>query len=164
MTTVTIDASQTTSTTTGESETPAAPLEFESWIAEQPEPVKALLDGHTKGLKSALETERNSRKELEKTLREMAGKAEKGSETQAQLTQMADQLKAEQTRANFFEAAHAAGRTGFVVADDVDVTARRDAQLDVMADLLAAHLDVGAMLDLLEHGAPARPTMRTTLA
>lgn len=109
MTTVTIDASQTTSTTTGASETPAAPLEFESWIAEQPEPVKALLDGHTKGLKSALETERNSRKELEKTLREMAGKAEKGSETQAQLTQMADQLKAEQTRANFFEAAHAAG-------------------------------------------------------
>ncbi len=62
------------------------------------------------------------------------------------------------------EAARAAGRTGFVVADDVDVTARRDAQLDVMADLLAAHLDVGAMLDLLEHGAPARPTMRTTLA
>ena len=61
------------------------------------------------------------------------------------------------------EVAAAAGRTGFVVADDVEVTARRDAQLDVMADLLAAHLDVGAVLELLEHGVPARPTLRTTL-
>ncbi len=45
---------------------------------------------------------------------------------------------------------------GFVVADDVDVTARRDAQLDLMADLLAAHLDIDAVLGLLEHG-PPRP-------
>ena len=37
------------------------------------------------------------------------------------------------------DAAAAAGRHGFAVADDVDVSARRDAQLDLMADLLAAH-------------------------
>jgi adenosylcobyric acid synthase len=61
------------------------------------------------------------------------------------------------------EAAAAAGRHGFVVADDVDVTARRDAQLDVMADLLAAHLDVAAVMDLLENGAPARPTISSAL-
>jgi adenosylcobyric acid synthase len=61
------------------------------------------------------------------------------------------------------DAATAAGRTGFVVADDVDVTARRDAQLDVMADLLAAHLDVDAVMDLLEHGAPPRPVIGSTL-
>jgi adenosylcobyric acid synthase len=60
-------------------------------------------------------------------------------------------------------AAAAAGRHGFVVADDVDVTARRDAQLDVMADLLAAHLDVAAVMDLLENGAPARPTISSAL-
>ena len=35
---------------------------------------------------------------------------------------------------------------GFVVADDVDVSARRDAQLDLMADLLAAHADIDAIL------------------
>jgi adenosylcobyric acid synthase len=61
------------------------------------------------------------------------------------------------------EAAAAAGRHGFVVADDVDVTARRDAQLDAMADLLAAHLDIAAMIDLLECGAPARPTISSAL-
>jgi adenosylcobyric acid synthase len=61
------------------------------------------------------------------------------------------------------EAAVAAGRPGFVVADDVDVAARRDAQLDVMADLLTAHLDVDAVMGLLEHGAPKRPIVATAL-
>ena len=53
---------------------------------------------------------------------------------------------------------------GFVVADDVDVSARRDAQLDLMADLLTAHLDVDAVLALLDGGPPPRPTLRTALA
>jgi adenosylcobyric acid synthase len=60
------------------------------------------------------------------------------------------------------EAAVASGRHGFVVADDVDVAARRDAQLDAMADLLTAHLDVDAILALLEQGPPQRPTIVTT--
>ncbi len=42
------------------------------------------------------------------------------------------------------DVAAAAGRHGFTVADDVDVPARRDAQLDLMADLLAAHVDIDA--------------------
>lgn len=61
------------------------------------------------------------------------------------------------------EAATAAGRAGFVVADDVDVRARRDTQLDVMADLLSAHLDVAAVVDLLDSGPPARPTITTSI-
>lgn len=52
---------------------------------------------------------------------------------------------------------------GFVVADDIDVTARRDAQLDTLADLLTAHLDVDAIGELLETGVPPRPTLNTTL-
>ncbi len=56
-------------------------------------------------------------------------------------------------------AAAAAGRHGFVVADDVDVAARRDTQLDVMADLLAAHIDVDAVTDVMEHGPPPRPVI-----
>lgn len=51
---------------------------------------------------------------------------------------------------------------GFTVAADVDVSARRDAQLDLMADLLAAHLDLEAVLALLEDGAPPRPTIVTS--
>ncbi|MFI5507150.1 cobyric acid synthase [Mycobacterium sp. NPDC051804] len=60
-------------------------------------------------------------------------------------------------------AAAAAGRSGFVVADDVDVRARRDAQLDVMADLVTSHVDVDAVFALLEHGAPRLPTIVTRL-
>nr|WP_268778103.1 cobyric acid synthase [Mycolicibacterium malmesburyense] len=66
-------------------------------------------------------------------------------------------------RAWLAEAAEAAGRSGFVVADDVDVRARRDAQLDLMADLLTSHLDVAAVLSLLDEGAPARPAVMTGL-
>lgn len=52
---------------------------------------------------------------------------------------------------------------GFVVADDVDVPARRDAQLDAMADLLTAHVDVDAVMALVENGPPDRPTIRSAL-
>jgi adenosylcobyric acid synthase len=60
-------------------------------------------------------------------------------------------------------AAAAAGRHGFVAADDIDVSARRDAQLDLMADLLTAHLDVDAVLGLLDGGAPPRPSIASAL-
>jgi adenosylcobyric acid synthase len=66
-------------------------------------------------------------------------------------------------RAWLTEIAAGAGRGGFVVADDIDVRGRRDAQLDLMADLLAAHLDLDAVMDLVAHGAPSRPTMSTAL-
>ncbi|WP_235733446.1 cobyric acid synthase [Mycolicibacterium neoaurum] len=61
-------------------------------------------------------------------------------------------------RAWLAEVAEAAGRTGFVVATDVSVPARRDAQLDAMADALQAHVDIEAMLALLA-GAPERPVI-----
>jgi adenosylcobyric acid synthase len=60
-------------------------------------------------------------------------------------------------------AAAAAGRDGFVVADGVDVAARRDAQMDLMADLLDAHLDVDAITGLLDDGPPRRPTIVAAL-
>ncbi|MBV9515130.1 MAG: cobyric acid synthase [Mycobacteriaceae bacterium] len=62
-------------------------------------------------------------------------------------------------RAWLAEAALAAGRGDFVVADDTDVTARRGAQLDRLADLLAGHLDVDAVCALLDNGPPPRPTV-----
>jgi adenosylcobyric acid synthase len=60
-------------------------------------------------------------------------------------------------------AAAAAGRDGFVVADNVDVAARRDAQLDAMADILAAHLDIDGVTALLDGGPPPRPTLVAAL-
>ena len=61
-------------------------------------------------------------------------------------------------RAWLAEVAEAAGRTGFVVATDVSVPVRRDAQLDAMADALQAHVDIDALLALLS-GAPQRPVI-----
>jgi adenosylcobyric acid synthase len=61
------------------------------------------------------------------------------------------------------DVAAAAARHGFAVADDVDVSARRDAQLDLMADLMAAHTDIDAILALLESGPPDRPAVISTL-
>lgn len=57
----------------------------------------------------------------------------------------------------------AANRPGFRVAPDVSVPARRDAQLDVMADLLTAHLDLDAVLGLLDGSTPTRPTITSAL-
>ncbi|MET9283816.1 cobyric acid synthase [Nocardia beijingensis] len=51
--------------------------------------------------------------------------------------------------------AAAAGRSGFVVAEDVSVAAVRAAQLDLLADLIEAHLDLAALERLLADGAPA---------
>jgi adenosylcobyric acid synthase len=59
-------------------------------------------------------------------------------------------------RAWLTSVADAAGRRGFVVAD-TNVAERRDAQLDMIADLLAGHLDVDAVLGLLDGPPPQRP-------
>lgn len=66
-------------------------------------------------------------------------------------------------RAWLTRVADAAGRRGFVVDDDTDVAARRDAQLDLAADLLAAHLDVDAVLGLLHGAPPERPHLASRL-
>ena len=49
----------------------------------------------------------------------------------------------------------AAGCPGFVVAPDTDVAAEREAQLDLLADLVEAHLDTAALVEMIERGAPA---------
>jgi adenosylcobyric acid synthase len=58
--------------------------------------------------------------------------------------------------------ADAAGRSGFVVAD-TNVAARRDAQLDLIAELLASHLDVDAVVGLLDGPPPRRPHVASEL-
>ncbi|MCK2242520.1 MULTISPECIES: cobyric acid synthase [unclassified Crossiella] len=51
-------------------------------------------------------------------------------------------------------AATRAGRTGFTPAPDTDFAAARAAQLDLLGDLVADHLDTDAVQRLLESGAP----------
>ncbi|MGH3827892.1 MAG: cobyric acid synthase [Pseudonocardiaceae bacterium] len=50
--------------------------------------------------------------------------------------------------------ARLAGRPGFRPAPATSFAALRAAQLDLLGDLVATHLDTGALLDLIEHGPP----------
>ncbi|WP_319944617.1 cobyric acid synthase [Nocardia macrotermitis] len=52
------------------------------------------------------------------------------------------------------EVAAQAGRSGFVVAEDVSAVAEREAQLDLLADLIEEHLDTGELERLMTTGAP----------
>jgi hypothetical protein len=91
-------------------------LTFDGWLDQQPENVKNLLDIHTKGLKSALDSEREIRKGFEKQLRDLAKKVEAGSEAETQLTAMADQQAQASRRADFYESAHREGVTNLKLA------------------------------------------------
>ena len=91
-------------------------LVFDAWITEQPEEVRTLLEGHQKGLKSALDSERDARKTLEKQLKDLAGKAEKGSELEEQLNELVTVQAQAEARATFYEEAHAAGITNLKLA------------------------------------------------
>ena len=91
-------------------------LVFDDWLKEQQDPVKTMLDGHTKGLKSALDGERDARKDLEKQVRELAAKSEKGSEAEAKLTALADEMSEADRKADFYEEAHKAGVTNLKLA------------------------------------------------
>lgn len=98
--------------TTGQSETQGQEneaLDFDTWLGSQDDKVKTLLDGHTKGLKSALEGERAQRRDLAKQLKDAANKAEAGSEAAKQLAEISGKLETEEKRATFYEQASAAG-------------------------------------------------------
>jgi len=97
-------------------------LVYETWIGEQPEEVRTLLENHTQGLRSALQNERESRRDLERQLRELAQQAEQGSEAQNRLTQMADQVAESERRADFYEQAQAAGVSNLRLAYTVAVS------------------------------------------
>ena len=130
---MTEDTTSITKTETGTetANTETVSLAFDTWIKDQTDPVKSMMDTHTKGLKTALDSERESRKKLEKDLRDMAGKAEKGSEAEKQLTEMVNKISESDRRADFYEAAHAAGVTNlklaFIVASQDDLFDRRGA-------------------------------------
>jgi len=83
---------------------------FEEWLSEQEEDdVQKLIEDHIAGLKSALESERGERKGLEDQLRDAARQLEAGSETRQELEKLANDLASSNSKADFYEAAHAAG-------------------------------------------------------
>lgn len=106
-------------------------LTFEKWHDGQNDEVKGLIKGHVTGLKTSLATERDARTEAEKSVRDLADKAEKGSEAQAELTKLADNLAESNQKLEFYEQAHEAGITNiklaFIVAREEDLINKRGA-------------------------------------
>lgn len=92
-------------TTTETTDSGQPEFNFEAWLGEQPEHVRRGYEGHTTGLKSALETERNQRKEFSKQLRELSAKAEEGSEAKKALGEMSSRVEQAEQRAAFYEEA-----------------------------------------------------------
>lgn len=87
--------------TPGDQQQPAPT--FDAWYAGLDETTKGLFDGHVNGLKTSLATERQERSNLAKQVKELAAKAEKGSELEKQLTDMQNALQAAERRAAFNE-------------------------------------------------------------
>lgn len=97
--------------TSGQGETPEAegnqnetkeqPSSFDEWLSGQDAATKALLDQHTRGLKSALDSERTQRSELAKQLRDVSGKLEKGSDAHKIVEQLEARLEEKSREADF---------------------------------------------------------------
>lgn len=83
--------------------TPPEMPTFETWYTGLDEQGRGLVDGHVMGLKSALATERQNRADLSKQIKDLAAKAEKGSEAEKQLLDTFAKLEAAERRAAFAE-------------------------------------------------------------
>ena len=100
-------------TTTAEATTFA---NFEDFLKAQADDVKKLYTDEVAGLKSALSSERQQRKDNEAALRDAAAKVEKGSEAERLLTEQADTLQGLELRAAFYDEAHTQGVTNLKLA------------------------------------------------
>jgi len=123
------DKTQTTQTQTepGGEKPPSQTIQWDEWLKGQPDEIRTAYESHTTGLKTALQSERQQRGELEKQLREAAAKADKGSEAQQQLTGMADKLAALESQQDFYDQAHKVGVTDLKLAY---IVAREEGLID----------------------------------
>lgn len=92
-----------------EPQEPEAEVVFETWLKEQTANVQTAYEKHTTGLRTALQTERESRSQLQKTVRDLSKKADAGSEMATQLTQLADDLALANSKLEFYEQASGRG-------------------------------------------------------
>ena len=116
-------------------ETPAAgDLTFDGWYKTLDAPVQGVVDDHIDGLRTALNTERNERKGMEKRLRDIQKQAESGQDIQAQLQQVTEEMGTATAKVAFFEAAHAANvrnlRLAWLAAQDAQLVDKKTGAID----------------------------------
>lgn len=110
-------------------------VEWEQWLTEQPEPVKTAYSEHVNGLKNALTAERTERKQLADQLKKMSKTAEDGSELQTQLQAAVGRIEEAESKADFYEDAHAARVTNlhaaWLIARNADLIDKRTGRVDM---------------------------------
>jgi len=103
------------------------PQKYESWFENQTPELQGLITEHHDGLHKALKAERGNRRGLEKQLRELSETME--GEHQATLKTMADNLRQEEVKSQFYEDAQRAGvknlRLAYAVAVQDNLFDRR---------------------------------------
>lgn len=96
--------------------------DFSSWLATQPDNIRAAIDEHIRGLKSALTAEREQRRTFERQLREAAAKMAADSEARRALDEHVQRLSVMERQSRFYEDAHVHGctnlRLAFIAATD----------------------------------------------
>jgi hypothetical protein len=90
--------------------------DFNTWLAAQPEDVRSLVEGNTRGLRSALEGERTQRKSLKKELDAAIKQLEEGNPAKAGLERVQTQLKQMEQQNSFYDEAHRQGATNLGLA------------------------------------------------
>ena len=107
--------------------TPGETPKWEDWFGQQPDTVKALLNEHTSGLKSALQSERGTRGALQKQLDDLQKQLKGNDEAQKEVSRIQTELAEHNTRADFYEACGGAGATNL---KRVYTLARADGLID----------------------------------
>ena len=82
---------------------------FEAWLEGQSDEVKNRFEEGTKGLKTALTSERDNTKNLSKQLKDLQAKADKDSDLAKQLSEMQKKLTESERHTAFVDGASAAG-------------------------------------------------------
>ena len=130
-------------TETGATNTAQTHASFDVWLQQQDEGTRKLYEDHVSGLKTALKSERTEKGDLSRQLKDLAKKAEEGSALKAELYRLASTQEKTSRRADFLEAAVAAGVTDLklawkAVSADGDEFLDRKGQINFEA-LKAAH-------------------------
>lgn len=126
------------------------PLTFEGWIATQDEAVKGLLDTHTNGLKSALQSERESGTKLKSELKKLTKELDEGTEARKQLEGITAKLDERDLQIAAYETLTAAGVTNLKLAW---LAARESGAIDARGNINIETLKVEAP-ELFKKAAP----------
>jgi hypothetical protein len=138
--------------TPAQGETPT----FDEWYGSQDEGTQQLIEGHTQGLRAALDSERTRAKTLAKDLKSVSKTLDENSEAAQQLQALTGKLEAAEAQATFYEQATAAGcrdlRLAWLAAkeDDMNIDQVKAAHPDLFAQPRTATANAG-------NGTQARP-------